>query len=348
MIKTTRRQFTALAAAAAATTLLGAAAKAQDAYTLKIHSFSGPQAPEAINMVLPFIEAVEEQSGGRLKMEFYPSMQLGGSASDLVEQMEDQVVDIIVAIPGLTPGRFSGLEGMDMPFTNVGTSQGQTAALLDFTNKYLLDNEFKGIKILHMHGTDAAVIHTTETQIESMDDMKGLKLRAPGRYTGEAVKALGGTPVGLSLGETYEALERSQVDGMTINWAIMTPYKLQEVSKYHMENPLYQNSIFVLMNQDSFDALPEDLQKVIDDNIGFDKSVEIAGNIDKLTDAAKATISEEGGVLYSVSDEEIEKWKEAVRPVYQIWIDEMDKRGLPGQEMFDDIMALTAKYGRPE
>lgn len=345
MIKTTRRQFTALAAIAA---LAPGLSFAQDSHTLKIHSFSGPQAPEAVHMVLPFIDAVEEQSGGRLDVEFYPSMQLGGAASDLIEQLEDGVVDIIVAIPGLTPGRFSGLEGMDMPFTNVGTSEGQTAALLTFAEKWLMDGEFKGIKILHMHATDAAVLHTSGKAVQSMADMSGLKIRAPGRYTGEAIKALGGTPVGLSLGETYEALERGQVDGMTINWAIMTPYKLQEVTKYHMENPFYQNAIFVLMSQESFDALPEDLQAVIDANIGFDKSVEIARAIDGLTATAKETITAEGGNIYSISAEEEASWKETVKPVYDIWIKEMDKKGLPGQEMFDDIMALTAQYGRTE
>ncbi|MCA0942724.1 TRAP transporter substrate-binding protein [Salipiger pacificus] len=345
MIRTTRRQFTALAAAAAVSP---AAAFAEDSYTLKIHSFSGPQAPEAIHMVLPFIEAVEAQSNGRLKIEFYPSMQLGGAASDLVEQMEDGVVDIIVGIPGLTPGRFSGLEGMDMPFTNVGTSAGQTGALLTFADKWLMDNEFAGIKILHMHATDAAVLHTVDTQVSSMDDMQGLKVRAPGRYTGEAVKAWGGTPVGLSLGETYEALERHQVDGMTINWAIVTPYKLQEVTKYHMETPLYQNAIFVLMNQGSFDALPEDLRAVIDANIGFEKSVEIAGQIDGLTADAKETITAEGGTLYTLPEDQLPAWRASVEPVYDIWIEEMNKRGLPGQEMFDDLMATTAKFGRTE
>lgn len=342
----TRRQFGALSTAAAAAGLLPATSRAADSYTLKIHSFSGPQAPEAVHMVLPFIAAVEQQSGGRLKCEFYPSMQLGGKASDLVEQLEDGVVDIVVTIPGVTPGRFSGLEGMDMPFTNVGTSAGQTPALLDFADKYLLETEFRGIKILHMHATDAASLHLGGVQVDSMDKLKGLKIRAPGRYTGEAIKAWGGTPVGLALGETYEALERHQVDGMAINWAVMTPYKLQEVTKYHMETPLYQNPIMVLMAQASFDGLPEDLQKVIADNIGKAKSVEVAKAIDGLTETAKAEITAAGGVIYPLPEAEKAAWAEKVRPVYQIWIDEMTKAGRPGQQMFDDILALTAQYGR--
>lgn len=344
MTKITRRHFGALVAATAG--LAPAFAIAQDSYVLKIHSFSSAQSPEAIHMVLPFIEAVEAQSEGRLKIEFYPSMQLGGKASDLIEQMEDGVVDIVVMIPGLTPGRFSGLEGMDMPFTNAGLSVGQTASLLEFTNTWLLDNEFKGIKILHMHATDAAVFHTVDKPIETMEDFAGMRLRAPGRWLGEAIKAWGGTPVGLALGETYEALDRRQVDGMAINWAIITPYKFQEVTKYHLETPVYQNPIMVLMNQDSFDNLPEDLQAVIDANIGLEQSLAVGAALDGITTTAKDEITASGGVLYSITDAERDRWKEAITPVYQLWIDEMTSRGLPGQEMFDSMLEITAKNGR--
>lgn len=343
MIEITRKTFLATVAVAC---LMPLATMAQEKHVLKVHSFSSTQAPEAIHMVQPFIDAVEAQSIGRLDVEFYPSMQLGGAPSDLIEQLEDGVVDIIVMIPGLTPGRFSGLEGMDMPFTNVGTSAGQTAALLGFANKWLLDNEFKGIKILHMHTTDAAVFHTIDKPIEKLEDFAGMKLRAPGRYLGEAVKIWGGTPVGLPLGEVYEALERHQVDGMAINWAIIPPYKFQDVTKYHLETPIYQNAIMVLMSQESFDKLPADLQSVIDANIGLEKSIAVAKEIDKLTDKAKEATKAAGGVLYSLTDAERDRWKGSLQPVYQLWIDEMNKRGLPGQEMFDSMLQITADNGR--
>lgn len=332
--------------AALSSVALTAGAQAADPTILKIHSFSSPQAPEAIHMVLPFIEKVNSQSKGRLKLEFYPSMQLGGKTSDLVQQLQDGVVDFIVMTPGVTPGRFSGVEGMDMPFTNVGTSEGQTPALLAFANKWLLDKDFKGIKIIHMHATDAAVFHTTKKPLKTMEDFKGMKIRAPGRYVGEVVKALGGTPVGLPLGDVYEALERGQIDGMAMNWAIIPSYKFQEVTKYNLETPVYQNAIMVLMRQASYDALPADLKKIIDDNISIEKSVEVAKKIDLLTADAKKVLRDNGNTLYSITPEERTRWAEAAKPAYKIWINEMNRKGLNGQAMFDDILALTAKHGR--
>lgn len=325
---------------------LTAGAAAQQPIILKVHSFSSPQAPEAVYHMLPLIEKINKESKGRLKLEFYPSMQLGGKASDLIQQVEDGVVDIIITLPGVTPNRFPMLQGTELPFTSVGTSAGQTPAMLEWINKWLLKTEFKGLKIIHMHATDAATLHMRNKQVQTAADLRGMKVRVPGRFVGEAVKVLGGTPVGVPLGEVYESLQRGQVDGLTINWAIMTPYKLQEVTKFNMETPFYQAAVMSLMSQASYDKLPADLKKVIDDNIGIDYSTGIAKKIDELTIPAKKAIADNGNTLYSLAPDEHARWRAAMAPVYKLWIAEMDKRGQPGQQMFDDLQALMVKYGR--
>ena len=332
--------------ALAASLVVSTGALAQKPIILKVHSFSSPQAPEAVHHMLPLIDKIGKDSGGRLKLEFYPSMQLGGKVTDLIQQLEDGVVDIVITIPGATPNRFPLLQATDLPFTNVGTSAGQTPAVLEWVQKWLVGNEFKGIKILHLHTTDAAVLHTRNKAVKSMADFAGMKTRVPGRFVGEAIKLLGATPVGVALPEVYESLQRGQLDAMTINWAIMTPYKLQEVTKFHMETPLYQNPIMTLMSQASFDKLPKDLQKVIDDNIGVAYSTGVAKKIDELTIPAKTAITDAGGTMYSLSADEAAKWRSTVAPVYKLWVAEADKRGVPGQKMFDDLLERTAKYGR--
>jgi len=343
MWKKTLNKF---ALAAVASLFASASALAQQPIILKVHSFSSPQAPEAVHHMLPLIDKIAKDSNGRLKLEFYPSMQLGGKVTDLIQQLEDGVVDVVITIPGATPNRFPLLQATELPFVNVGTSAGQTPAVLEWIQKWLTTNEFKGIKVLHIHTTDAAVLHTRTKPVRSMADLAGMKIRVPGRFVGEAVKTLGGTPVGVALPEIYENLQRGQIDGMTINWAIMTPYKFQEVTKYSMETPLYQNPIMSLMSQASYDKLPADLKKVIDDNIGIPYSTGVARKIDELTAPAKKAITDRGNTLYSLTPEELAQWRAAMEPVYKLWIAEANKRGLPGQQMFDDVLALTAKHGR--
>jgi TRAP-type C4-dicarboxylate transport system substrate-binding protein len=101
-----------------------------------------------------------------------------------------------------------------------------------------------------------------------------------------------------------------------------------------------------LMSQKSFDKLPADMKKLIDDNSGFEYTKYLGKEWDELTVPAKDTIRKRGNTIYSLSEPERQRWIKAAQPVYKIWIEEMNKRRLPGQKMFDDLLATTKKYGR--
>lgn len=331
-----------VAAALAAVFALPAGAQT----VLKVHSFSGPQAPDQALHLFPWAEKINKAAGGKLKIEVYTNMQLGGKPADLPQQLEDGVVDIIFHLPGFSPGRFPGMEGTELPFTNVGVSAAQSPAVYEWANRWLKDTEFKGIRILAIHTTDASILHTRDKAIRSLEDFKGIKLRVPGRFVGEAAKALGATPVGIPLPGVYEALSRGQVDGMFINWAIVPSYRFYEVTKHHMERPIYQSPLMTLMSQRSYDQLLPDMKQLIDDNSGLEYTKHIGKVWDSLTEGARKQIRDSGNNIYAISDQEQRRWAEAVKPVYGIWIEEMNKRNLPGQKMFDDLLVTTAKYGR--
>lgn len=332
----------AIAAALAAAFAAPAAAQT----ILKLHSFSSPQAPDQALHLFPWAERINKASGGKLKVEVYTSMQLGGKPADLPQQLEDGVVDAIFHLPGFSPGRFPAMEGTELPFTNVGLSAGQSPAVFEWANRWLKDSEFKGIHILSIHATDPSILHTREKAIRTLDDFKGVKLRVPGRFVGEAAKALGATPVGVPLPGVYEALARGQVDGMFINWAIVPSYRFQEVTKHHLETPIYQSPLMTLMSERSYAKLSPELRKVIDENSGLEYTKYIGKVWDGLTDGARKTIRDAGNEIYSLPEPERQRWADAVRPVYRLWVDEMNKRKLPGEKMLDDLLATTAKYGR--
>ena len=100
-----RRTFVTGAAAAAS---LGTplAALAQQTVTLKFHTFMAPLSNVWLLMHKPWMEKVEKESGGRIKFEGYPAMQLGGTPAQLYDQARDGVVDIVWTLPGTTAGRF--------------------------------------------------------------------------------------------------------------------------------------------------------------------------------------------------------------------------------------------------
>ena len=103
-------------------------ARAQTTFTLRLHSFSSPTALDHTLHLDRWAERVTQQSQGRIIIQSFPAMQLGGAPRDLPQQLEDGVVDIIWTVPGFTPGRFMGTEGMELPFLNTGRSATQSQA----------------------------------------------------------------------------------------------------------------------------------------------------------------------------------------------------------------------------
>ncbi|SDZ99915.1 TRAP transporter substrate-binding protein [Rubrimonas cliftonensis] len=324
--------------------LMAFTASAQE-HTLRIHSFGSAASLDHTAHLDRWAESVEADSGGRIAVEVYPSMQLGGSPADLVQQMEDGVVDIIWTLPGFTPGRFPGAQGLELPFMNTGRSATMSPAAMEFVTGHL-QQEFEGVKVISVHATDAALIHTVDRPVRTMEDFQGLKLRVAGRFIGEAVAALGATPVGIPLPGVYEALSRGQVDGMLINWAITQPFRFYEVTQHHTDYPLFQSMLMTLMRQESYDALPPDLQAVIDANSGVEYATRMGEIWDTATEPARQATIAAGDDVFELDPAEVARWKAAVQPAYDVWIEEMTSRGYDGAALFAALQEITARHGR--
>ncbi|WP_137176438.1 TRAP transporter substrate-binding protein [Roseomonas sp. AR75] len=324
-------------------------ARAQQVFTIRCHSFSSPTALDHTLHLDRWAERVGQQSQGRIKVEMYPAMQLGGQPRDLPQQLEDGVVDMIWTVPGFTPGRFMGTEGIEMPFMNTGKSATMSPAAYEYAAKNLASTEYRGIKIIAIHATDRALVHTSRKPIRVQEDFRGLRLRVAGRFIGEAVTALGATPVGIPLGGVYEATARNQVDGFLINWAITHPFRLYEVAKYHTEpagTGLFQGLLLTLMSMQSYNRLPTELRAVIDANSGAELSRQLGEIWDTQTQQAIDATRAAGGEIIEIGPEEKARWRNAVAPAYEAWIAEMNRRGRNGRALFDEMMAITARYGR--
>ena len=118
---------------------------------------------------------MNQQSQGRIAIQSFPGMQLGGQPRDLPQQLEDGVVDIIWTVPGFTPCRFMGTEGLELPFLNTGLSATESPAAMEFIAKHLADTEYRGIKIIAVHPTDRALIHTSRKPIRTLAEFPGLQ-----------------------------------------------------------------------------------------------------------------------------------------------------------------------------
>ena len=162
-----------LIGAAAALALL-TPAMAQDV-TLRLHQMLPPQATIPSLAIAPWAKKVEDESGGRIKVELYPSMQLGGAPPQLFSQAEDGVVDMIWTVLGYTPGRFPKSEAFELPFL-MSTSAEETSAA--FYNYVMANsaNEFDSVHIIALHTHGPGIFHT-RNPVTKLEDPKGLKIR---------------------------------------------------------------------------------------------------------------------------------------------------------------------------
>ena len=334
-------------AVAAALALGAAPARAQEV-VLKLHHFLPPQATIQALVFNPWCEKVGRESGGRIKCQIYPAMQLGGTPPQLFDQAKDGVADIIWTVPTYQAGRFQKAEVFELPFMAKNAETG-SPALYEYVQKNALD-EFRGVKVLAMHLHDGALLHFAKQPVKTMEDLKGLKVRGPTRIGAKVLTALGATPVQMPLPQVPESVAKGVIDGAMVPWEGVPPIKLQEIAKYHTDTaagmPRMSNTIFVIaMNEAKYASLPADLRKVIDANTGLEWSKQIGRAFDSTTDPAKKMAAAVGGVFDTLTPAEYDRWVKQTEGVNREWIGEVGAKGGNGQALLDDARALIRKNG---
>jgi TRAP-type C4-dicarboxylate transport system substrate-binding protein len=337
----TRR--TLLACASLAFGLGGLPAAAQE-IVLKLHQFLPAQAPVPAGVLVPWMAKIEAESGGRIKFEHYPSMQLGGKPGELIDQVIDGVADVVWTLPGYTPGRFPRTEVMELPFL-MTNAEAASRTYWELGEKYMFDTDFKDVKVIGLWTHGPGLIHSKDP-ITTTADLAGVKLRAPTRVTNMMVTALGATAVGMPVPAVPESLSKGVIDATILPWEVTASIKSSELVKNHTEfpgAPLYTSAFVLAMNKDVYDGLPDDLKAVIDANSGADFSAN-AGAVSQAADAAARQIAVDlGNNLIELSPEQIAEWKTAAQGTIDTWVAETAAAGFDGQALLDEARALMAK-----
>jgi TRAP-type transport system periplasmic protein len=342
-----RRTLVKSAAAAAVGASSLSALAQQPVVTLKFHTFMAPQSNVWLNMHKAWMDKVEKESGGRIKFEGYPAMQLGGTPVQLYDQARDGVVDIIWTLPGNTAGRFPRVEVFELPFM-MTNAEATSKAYWEYVQTVAQD-EFKDVQVLALQVHGPGVIHTAEKQIKTVADIKGLKMRAPTRQVTKLMGYLGATPVGMPLPGIPDALSKGTIQGAVIPWEVVPSVKVHELTKFHAEfNPaggsLYTTTFVMAMNKAKYNSLPPDLKKIIDNNSGMATSGWL-GKTQQAGDAAgRKSASDRGNTIFTVDAAEAQQFRRASRLVEVEWVEDMKKRGFDGQKLLDTARSLIEKH----
>lgn len=323
----------------------GMAATAQEV-TLRMHQFLPPQATIPSQVLIPWAEQIGEASGGRIKVEVFSAMALGGTPPQLMDQVVDGVVDIVWTLPGYTPGRFPRVEVFELPFM-MTDAEATSRAYWSLYESDMANTDFEGIHILAAWVHGPGVIHTKGEGVDELADMEGLKLRGPSRVINDLLGELGATAIGMPVPALPENLSKGVIDGTVIPWEVTLALKIAELTDSHTEfggDTAFYTAAFVLaMNKDVYDAMPDDLRAILDENSGLELSA-TAGRLQQAADGAgRAAAVEQGNTIHMIDGAELDAWKAAAQPVIDRWLAEMESQGIDGQDLMERAQALIAE-----
>jgi len=336
----------AAAAVLGAPTLSGLA---QQSVTLKFHTFMAPQSNVWLSMHKPWMEKVEKDSGGHIKFEAYPAMQLGGTPVQLYDQARDGVVDVVWTLPGNTAGRFPRVEVFELPFI-MNNAEATSKAYWEYIQTQAPD-EFKETQVIALQVHGPGMFHSASKLIKSPGDLKGMKVRGPTRQVTKLLAALGATPVGMPLPQIPDALSKGTIEGCVIPWEVVPSVKVHELTKFHTEFPatgpaLYTTTFVMAMNKAKYESLQPDLKKVIDANSGLATSAWLGKTQQGNDPTGRKAASDRGNTIHTLSSAEAQEFIKVSQAIDDEWVADMNKRGFDGKKLLQTARDLIAKHAK--
>ena len=288
----------------------------------------------------PWARSIEQKSNGRVKITLFAAGSALGDATKQFDQVRSGVVDIAVGIPAIPRGRHPRTTLMELPFT-VKTAEQGTQALADLQDKYL-KADFPGTHIINLTITEPSAVHTKQP-ITDLDQLKGLRMRAPTPSVTAMLEALGATPVGMPPTQVYESAERGVIDGNVMPWGPVGAFKLYEVFKNHLNARIDTVTMYTLINENRYKSLPPDIRKLFDESGPYFTAH--WGKWWKQTDdAAIETAKKHGNKVTDLPDAKREAWRAKMKPVVDKYIEEQSKTVPNSREIYDAMVAALKKY----
>lgn len=329
---------------AALVALCASGANAAD-YEFKLHHFLGEKAPAHSKMLVPWAKQVEENSGGKVSIEIYPAMTLGGRPPELINQVRDGVVDLVWTVNGYTPGLFPRSEVFELPGVHKNDTAATNLALAELFESDLKD-DYKGVEVMFLHVHAGQGIHMRNADVRSPADLAGKKMRIPTRTGAWVIEALGALPVAMPVPELPPALQKGVIDGALIPWEIIPPLKIQEQTEYQIEGAdkeRFGTTVFqVSMNKGRWDGLPEDVQKAFRDASDAAWSKSVGDTWAGADDFGIGLAVKAGNTHVTLTPEETAAFNSALEPVVGRWIEEVSGKGIDGAALVEKARAAIA------
>lgn len=282
---------------------------------------------------------ISDATNGRVKITLYPAQTLL-TGTEAFEGILQGIADMGMVTTSYSPGRFPLFELFDLP-VDYNDCQVSAKVLWDCYQKFQPE-EFSKVKLLCCFATSPGGVATTKP-VRTLEDLKGMQIRATG-LTANYMSALGAVPVSIPMPEAYEALSRGVCDGTINAWDSLVSFKVIEAVDYvTMTEFLYCAPMLTVMNLDTWNSLPPDIQAAIEKRSEEQTAIDAKAEAEQALDNIKR-IMDLGKEIILLTEEEEARWKEAVKPAIDAAIQEREAKGLPAREFYDELVRLAEQY----
>jgi TRAP-type C4-dicarboxylate transport system substrate-binding protein len=242
------------------------------------------------------------------------------------------------------PGSFKLLHATQLPFL-FPTPQVASLVVEELHPKYFkAEYERMGVYLAHCDATSPYNV-ISKRPIRRLEDLRGVKMRVTGGLVAEIFRELGAVPVAIAAAEVYTALQRGIVDAIALSISDMASYRLQEIGPYYTRIDLNVLLLHYCLNRGRFDALPWDLKEQLYRLLRVRSQIAVQNYYSGEGDQrALATLRDGGVEIIELDEGERERFRAAVAPIRQRYIDTYQSQGLPARELIEEMQALAREY----
>jgi TRAP-type C4-dicarboxylate transport system substrate-binding protein len=317
------------------------AVTAADKFTLKYWNHQ-PETAWQAQIAKRYIADVKEKTNGRVILHPYWASSLV-SGKEATAGIKGGIIDIAQLQTFNTPGEFPVSDVAGLPFIVKDPREVIEGLRKLYEEGLMPEYDGKGFKLLDFHAPGMMYALFREKKVDTLAGFKGLKIRGSSPVSFDMVKAFGAAPIALASTDLYMSLDRGVIDGLLSSPGFMAPFKLYEVSKYFLDQPLFAGNMFFAMNQKTWDKLPPDLQKIMMECTKTMTEDWIKTSDEFESVKSKKVLKDNGIVFYPLAPGELEKFKSAVKPVTKNFIKKMDSLGFDGQKIVDTFVSVQTQ-----
>ncbi|MCB1474579.1 MAG: TRAP transporter substrate-binding protein [Rhodobiaceae bacterium] len=296
--------------------------------TLRYSNWLPPSYVFHKDIMLPWMEAVEKATDGRVKVDVSPKVI--GTVAGQYDVAADGLADITFVLPGYTPGRFTAIEGLEGAFLGDDPQQRCPADWAAYDKFLAPIDYFKEVHIIGIYCANSGQFSMTKQAINSLDDLKGLKIRTPAPAVTQALELLGAVPVSKPASEVYELANGGIIDGAVFPYDSVVGFKLDGVLKTITRVPggVSTTVVVIAMNKGVWDKLSDADKKAIDSVSGAALAKRAGDALKVAQDQAIDVLKNGGATFVTMSPDTLSALKKAIEPVRQEWIAKAMEAGL--------------------